>query len=149
MLASNLQKRVLWIERSLAMLRQVFDRLKYLQTPTEQLISQLAHAEQFSLLRYLGGCSRMLREGRPLPESWKESVRGCAAELGEEEAELLSELGDILGSADLESQLGALACTIGLLEERLRRTREYRDKHGRLYRSLGALCGLAVAILLW
>ena len=130
------------------MLRQLYDRLKYLQPPTRQLIEQLSHMEQFAELTYLTSCNHMLRGGNPFAESWKESVYTCTDKMGKEETEILAALGDVLGSADLDSQLNAIACACTALEQRLATAKNRNETQGKLYRSLGTLGGLAAAVLL-
>ena len=130
------------------MLRQLYDRLKYLQPPTRQLIEQLSHMEQFAELTYLASCKHMLRSGTPFAGSWKESIYACTDRMGKEETEILAALGDVLGSADLDSQLNAIACACTALEQRLTTAKNRNETQGKLYRSLGTLGGLAAAVLL-
>lgn len=76
----------------------------------------------------------------------------CAAldgetSLGKDERQLLEDTGRSLGSGDTESQVMLLDSAI----ERIRqigqmREKEYSEK-GKLYRSLGTICGIAVGMI--
>lgn len=67
----------------------------------------------------------------------------------EEEAALLKKLGQSLGRSDREGEI----CTLNLYGEQLsalsEAAREEYSRKGRMFRSVGALCGLGAAIMIW
>jgi len=146
-MASGLSKRVGAIENSISLLGMLCDRLRFLQPSMNQLIGAMASMEQFSATGYLVRCRDLLREGHPFPESWQRAVHESTPEIGKAQAAILLPLGEVLGSTDLDSQLAALGHARALLENRLADARSYRDRHAKMYQSLGVLCGLAIAIL--
>ncbi len=148
-MASGLSGKVVMIENSIALLGMLYDRLKYLQPTTSALIEAAAGMEQFSRTEFLIHCRDEMRRGIPFPEAWRSGIEEHAKLLGKEHAQALLPLGGTLGSTDLESQLTAIDYTRQLLNNRLEIARDYRDKHAKLYRSLGALCGVAIAIILF
>lgn len=97
---------------------------------------------------YLTDCRDRMRRGEDFPSSWRGAVENCANVFGKEETRLLSALGDVLGATDLDSQLTALSYTKEQLEHRLGLARQDKQKHGKLYSTLGVLIGLAIVIIL-
>jgi len=112
------------------------------------LVYSLSTQERFKGLGFLKDCRESMQSGKSFPQSWKGAVYAQSRAFGREETELVASLGDVLGRADLESQLGALSCAIRLLEERTSSARARAGQHGGLYRTMGMLCGAAVVILL-
>jgi stage III sporulation protein AB len=119
------------------------ERLRFLQPSTASLIESAAGSSQFSQLGFLRICRDEIRRGTPFPTAWRESLRECPVQ-----PEILEPLADTLGSTGLEVQLDALSFTRSMLEERLAASRDYRDRNARMYRSMGVLCGIAIAIML-
>ena len=146
-MASNLSRRVRRIENSISLLGMLYDRLRYLQPPMLGLIAALAGLEQFAGTVYLQRCRGAMSEGQPFPAAWRQGVEADRDAVGAGHAQVLLPLGEVLGSVDLESQLTALRHAVSMLESELEQAREHREKYGRLYRSMGVLCGLAVAIV--
>lgn len=144
--ASGLLKRVLTLETVIRLYQYLYDRLKFLQPSVGSLISQAAVCAEFKDLTFLPACGESLRRGESFPESWKTAVEAFP-ELKREEKTVMLSLGDILGASDLESQLSAIEYGKALLETRLETAREYAGKHKKLYRTLGILAGLGIAIL--
>jgi stage III sporulation protein AB len=147
-MAMNLSGRVAAIEGSAALLGQLSDRLKYLQPSMFSLMDSVASTQQFERLGYPAKCRELMRAGLSFPESWRQALREVPGRLGPQETQALLALADILGCADLDSQLSALDYTAKLLESRLGAAREYEQKYAKLYRTLGVLGGVAIAIII-
>ena len=147
-MASNLSRRVHRIENSISLLGMLYDRLRFLQPPMTGLVAAVADMEQFSGTEYLQLCRSRMAQETPFPTAWRTALEESGPQLGQEHLEALLPLGEVLGCTDLDSQLTSIRHTVNLLENQLAGAREYREKHSKLYRSLGVLGGMAVAIVL-
>lgn len=134
------------IESAVLLLRYLHDRLQYLQ-PTMGSLLESACA-QFSDIGWLRECRDNMRKGTPFPTAWREALTQRPGSLGQEEQELLLPLGGVLGTTDLENQLSTLAYTCQQMEHQLALAQKEKEKHQKLYRTLGVLAGIAIAILL-
>lgn len=92
-----------------------------------------------------------------LPDSFSSDcdIRQCWRELlmrendiPDEEKNILIDLGNMLGTTDIEGQLSCISAQLVLMSSlREQRAAEYRQK-GRLYRSLGVMAGISVGIIM-
>jgi len=89
-----------------------------------------------------------MRGGRDFASSWRVALKKQIVTLGKEEAAIIGSLGDVLGQSDLESQLAAISLARAQLEQRIDGAREKVSAQSSLYRSIGALGGVAAAIIL-
>ena len=85
---------------------------------------------------------------------WRSCVclerRGRLSCLAEEETQLLLEFGiRLVASADMDAQLRQIDRTLEHLDGCIKEARETEQKKSRLIRSLGAMGGLAITIILW
>lgn len=124
------------------------DRLKYLQPSVNSLIEQAANTREFEDLKFLPYCREKMREGKDFPESWRSSVYSVDIVLSEDITKIILNISNILGTADLDSQLAAITYDRSRLEQRLTEARDYADKHRKLYQTLGVLSGLWLVILI-
>ncbi len=124
------------------------DRLKYLQPSIDSLIAQAASSMEFSSLKFLMLCREKMSNGIGFAEAWRKSVNSDNTDICKDTTEIIVNLSETLGRCDLDSQLAALEYGIVILESRLQDAREYAAKHKKLYRALGVLSGLAIAILI-
>jgi len=131
------------IESCVSLMGFMMERLRFLQPSTTSLVEAAAGSAQFSGLGFLKICRDEMRPGTPFPEAWRQGLSECAIQ-----TEVLLPLADTLGCAGLDSQLAALSFTRSLLEERLSAARQHRDRSAKMYRSMGVLCGIAIAIIL-
>jgi stage III sporulation protein AB len=127
------------------MLITASERLRYLSPSVLNLTRILAAS--YTELAFLVVCRDKLAQGRPFAESFETAVK--ESDLSQKQREVLLPLATELGSNNLESQLAALSYAIGRLNELSAREQEYCRTHGKLYRTLGVLCGLAAAILVY
>lgn len=75
---------------------------------------------------------------------------GASAEpLDQQERRLLASVGDILGTSDLETQLGQLGLLSEQLDSILTDARISCEKNRRLSATLGSLLGLSLAVILF
>lgn len=82
--------------------------------------------------------------------AWQEAVELLSGQsyCREEEAEMLRELGQSLGTCPAESQLSLLRLYSARLDKLSEQAEKTAEQKGRLYRSGGILAGLGAAVLL-
>ncbi|MDD6236299.1 MAG: stage III sporulation protein AB [Clostridiales bacterium] len=148
-MSSNLSKRVNELENSILLLEKMQTYLRYSKIPTSELIRALAYNENFTALTFLKVCSQKIEQGEAFPEAWKSGIfLWKDTRMNEKDKEILSGVSDILGSSDYESQVNSLGLTAALLEQNLKEALAAKNTTGKLYRSLGVLIGIGMAIFI-
>lgn len=80
---------------------------------------------------------------------WTKAVETSTEPLDLSERRLLASVGDILGTSDLDTQLGQLNLLIEQLDSILDTARISCEKNRRLSTTLGCLLGLSLAVILF
>jgi len=132
------------MQSTLAMLGTASDRLRYLTPSIQGLIRGLS--AQYPQLEFLSKCNLSLQTGQPLSSAFEEAITHEPMREGTRKT-LLTLAGE-LGRSDVDSQLAAIAYAAECLRGEIAREEKLCGVHGKLYRSLGALGGAALAILL-
>ncbi len=122
--------------------------LQYTRAPVKWMIGELMRRKEYGEIDFLRAFTQAEDTGSAQPEAWREAVLESQMPLTMEEKKLLADLADVLGAAEIQSQLQGIELCRILLNEHLIQAKEYRDKHSKLYRTLGALAGALAAIIL-
>jgi stage III sporulation protein AB len=147
-MASSLSERVRRLEDTAALLDEMSRRLRYLAPAMPELIRALAAQERFAALGIPQACYGAMTRGERFSDAWRGALAQSRSLLGHEETLLLAGLADVLGQTELESQLGAIACAGEALAHRIAARRAEAARKARLYRTMGALAGAAMAVIL-
>lgn len=79
-------------------------------------------------------------------EQWTEALRSIDR-IDKEEIEIMLDLGNMLGTTDVEGQLRGINDIRTRVDSLYRRRRNEYEKKGKLYRSMGVLMGAALGIM--
>jgi stage III sporulation protein AB len=117
-------------------------QIKYRALPLRDLFSELSRTAGGSFLQLTMYYVQFTTNYR---EAWNKA----ASELFtvDEDRELLTSIGSSLGSSDTAGQAAMLERSRELLSARLREAAEISAKKGSMYRSVGLLTGLGIAIV--
>lgn len=81
-------------------------------------------------------------------EAWKYSLDHVKTNLKQEDKNVLANLENLLGKTSIEGQLSEIELMEQFLDKQIGIAEEERQKNEKLYRSLGVMAGLAIAIIL-
>ena len=145
--SSNLKAKEKRLYLMLKMLDDIIAMIRWSALTVTEISGRLYISGSYESLGFPGKLREKLEEGVSFPSAWKESVSGASV-LDEDEKAKLIELGEILGSADVEGQLSS----IGLIQSELMKMHDeqaekYRTK-GRLYRTVGVTVGAMAGIMI-
>lgn len=145
-----LEQRVIELKQSLIMVEKLQTCLRYERMPTKELIGQLARLDGLESLRFIKECDEQMQKNGNFPKLWKESIENSRnrMDLNSADRELLKRIGDVVGGTDADGQISGLGLIGQMLSQALGQAEEERKQKGTLYRSLGVLCGIGIAILL-
>lgn len=145
--SNSLKERVTQLQEILIMLEKIQTFIKYERLKTSMIIKFLMEDKN---LAHLGFLKDINLQEKNLPKEWEKAVlqNKNLTRLEKNDITLLLRMGQILGSSDVTTQISQFE-TVNLMLIKYINDAEkiYRD-NGKLYRSLGVLGGVFVAILL-
>lgn len=81
-------------------------------------------------------------------EAWEKSINISITNLNKEDIESLKNFGKMLGKTDKEGQISRLELTKTFIEMQIEKAKAEEEKNAKLYKTLGAVVGLAFVIIL-
>ena len=87
---------------------------------------------------------------KDISEIWTEVIEDSFRDLDLtfEDERILIDFGLALGKSDIEGELRNIEVTIEKLKGQLTYAKEKNDKYAKVYRTLGTLCGIVIAVIL-
>lgn len=118
--------------------------------PTRSLFKHLAEAESLNTLLFLKLAGKRLETESDFPTVWRESIDAVkpTLSLNNEDYQPLYGLCEIMGNADAEGIVANATLSAQLYEQAEGMARKEYEMNGKMFRSLGLLCGVAVAVLI-
>ncbi len=138
------------LENIVMMIGIIRTQLRYAHLPLQSMLMFLNDNENIKSLGFVSACIKKIESGETFGVSWKESIKGEKelCRLIPESLPYLIQLGENLGTTDIEGQL--LCCEYyerifcKLLEEK----EEQSKKYTKLFPALGIMLGVSAAILI-
>lgn len=128
------------------LVKELSVRIRYTNAEIGEMLRSAAQNEAYGKLLFVAYCADMEESGN-FHGKWNEGVKSQPY-LTARDRELLTALGDRLGETDCDGQLSFLEMTEEMIKgQREQAAADYSNK-GKLYRSVGMLCGLAAGIML-
>ena len=81
-------------------------------------------------------------------EAWEKSIEVATTNLNEEDMENIKSFGKMLGKTDKEGQLSRIELTKTFIEMQIEKAKIEEEKNAKMYKTLGAIGGLAFVIIL-
>lgn len=114
------------------------------------------------LERFLVGISNVVYEGRnnifktfcenldgvDTSVTWQKAIDETVNSLKKEDKEVLKMLGKMLGKTDKLGQINEINIVSRFLDKQIEDSEEEKKKNEKLYKTLGVVCGLTLAIVL-
>lgn len=81
-------------------------------------------------------------------EAWKHAIQNSKTNMTEEDLKVLENFEKMLGKTSIEGQLSEIKLLERFIDEQIEKAEEEQKKNEKLYRNLGVIAGLAIAIIL-
>jgi stage III sporulation protein AB len=146
----HLRDRVRQLRQLTEGLETVQRELGWRAAPLPEALCRAAEATKGPPSQFFQLCAQGAEHlnGRPFSQVWRQAAEASQLRLEPEDAEVLEQLGGVLGRYDGESQTQALEMAVSRLEEQRAQAAAQRDRLGKVYGALGVAAGLFLLILL-
>ena len=147
LLSSGLSRRRTELLQAIELIERLKTEISYSAREVNEIVRGLGEEDCFEKLSFLRECSAQLSK-MPFPQAWRTAVHSAPTAMIGDDLEQLASISRILGASDAEGQLSALEVVEQNLKRNLEQAQQLCTTRGKLYRSMGALSGAALAILI-
>ncbi len=151
-LAADCSKRPRTLRELQALLQMLENEISYLSNLLSEAFNRIYEGSNSeAAILFKAAAENLGTSGVTADEAWEKAVEDNCSKLSlnKEDKTILETFGKMLGNSDLEGQLNNIRLITSQLKLQELKAEEMRRKNERMYRSLGVLSGLAIAILLF
>ena len=138
------------LEASIVMIEELSLQIRYRALPVYELASALESSKGLEPLRFIGTLSEHIENERDFSIAWSNAIDSSKDQtsLKEDDIKILISVGNELGKSDIDGQISTLSLYRDMLSRSLKSAIEEKHNKGKMYRNLGALIGVGIAIIL-
>ena len=145
--SAALKNRVIALKRMNYMLEEIYIMLKYRSATVYEIAEALSRDQRFAEFGFLQELA--FSSESTFQQSWCEAVENHIPNgINKSDSELLMNIGRQLGTSELEGQISGVKLWQAELDSALAAAQEEYSRKAKLYRSLGVLTGVFIAIML-
>lgn len=145
--SSALKNRVVTLKRINYMLEEIYVMLRYRSATVYEIAESLSKDERFTEFAFLRDIA--FSSGKPFQQSWCEAVENhIPCGINKSDTELLISIGKQLGTSDLDGQMNTIKLRQAEVGTAISAAEDEYSRKAGLYRSLGVLSGVFIAIML-
>lgn len=138
------------LEAAIAMIEELSLQIRYRALPVYELANALESSKGLEPLRFIGKLCQHIEEERDFSVAWSNAIRSCKdqSSLKDDDIKILISVGNELGKSDIDGQISTLSLYRDMLSRSLASAIDEKHSKGKMYRNLGALIGVGIAIIL-
>ncbi len=138
------------LEASIVMIEELSLQIRYRALPVYELACALESSKGLEPLRFIGTLSEHIENERDFSIAWSNAIDSSKDQtsLKEDDIKILISVGNELGKSDIDGQISTLSLYRDMLSRSLKSAIEEKHNKGKMYRNLGALIGVGIAIIL-
>lgn len=122
-------------------------KIKFTYEPIPDIFDEISQTSSQAISNIFSYAREQMNT-KTASNAWKEAVTISENNLKDEDKQTLNMLSKMLGDSDLEGQVGQIDITINFLDKQIQQAEEEKNKNEKLYKKLGTIMGLAIAIIL-
>ncbi|MGN1443155.1 MAG: stage III sporulation protein AB [Acutalibacteraceae bacterium] len=145
-LSLRLRKRADILDKTYSLLNEMKIMLEYYCLSVNELIDA-AYEKSCYQKTFIIQCKKLLTDGNDFPVAWSASVESAGIYKKEEKQKLI-QLGEFLGTSDLESQLTVMQMYITDFDEFRKDAQNKRKKYADTSIFVGAFCALGLFVMM-
>lgn len=151
-MAADCSKRPRTLRELQALLQMLENEISYLSNLLSEAFYRIYEGSKSeAAVLFKAAAENLESSGVTADQAWEDAVEDNFSKLSlnKEDKAVLVSFGKMLGNSDLEGQLNNIKLITSQLKLQELKAEEMKRKNEKMYRSLGVLSGLAIAILLF
>lgn len=122
-------------------------KIKFTYEPIPNLFLEISNKIGGNIGQIFARASSRMKD-ESASDAWTNALSEVKSNLLEEDIVILKNLGRLLGQTDVEGQLSEIEVVMQFLDTQLENARQEKIKNEKMYRTLGIVTGLTIAIIL-
>lgn len=127
------------------------NKIKFTHKPLGEIFEEISNVQENIEISKIFSKTGQRLEKQKIEDAWNETITEQRIFLNfkDEDIELMKSLGNVLGKTDIDGQMSEINQFKVLLESSIKNSEEEKAKNSKMYKSLGAIIGLAIVIILF
>lgn len=122
-------------------------KIKFTYEPIPEIFKDISIKTTNNIGKIFEKASQQMKS-KTAGQAWELALDTVPTSLNAEDIQILKGLNKLLGKTDLDGQISEINLTNTFLNTQIERAEKEREKNEKLYKSLGAITGIAMVILL-
>ena len=126
------------------------NKIKFTRKPLKEIFLDLSKLEDDTNIKSIFFSLSKKIDNKKLSDVWNDVIEEEKKNLSlkEEDISLLKTLGNTLGKSDVDGQMSGIDLFTELLKVQAQKAEKEKEKNAKMYKSLGAIIGLVIVIVL-
>ena len=126
------------------------NKIKFTRKPLKEIFLDLSKLEDDTNIKSIFFSLSKKIDNKKLSDVWNDVIEEEKKNLSlkEEDISLLKTLGNTLGKSDVDGQMSGIDLFTELLKVQAQKAEKEKEKNTKMYKSLGAIIGLVIVIVL-
>jgi len=147
MLANKYKDRVTDLKQMRSALNILKTKIVYTYEPLPEIFLEISSKFTNSIGEIFKLSSSKMKE-KSAGTAWKEALLETKTNMNKEDLKTIESLSKLLGKTDVDGQLSEIELLEKFIDEQIEKAEGEQRKNEKLYKSLGVIAGLAIAIIL-
>lgn len=122
-------------------------KIKFTYEPIPNVFLEIANKIDGNVGKIFERASNRMKEENA-GDAWINAFSDIPNNLSKDDITILSNLGRLLGQTDVEGQISEIEVVVQFLDTQLEQAKQEKIKNEKMYRTLGIIGGLTIAIIL-
>ena len=123
------------------------NKIKFTQSPLNDIFKNIADNCSEKNIKNIFQTLSINRDIN-IHKSWEKTINKQESNLNSEDKKILVDMGKIIGTTDVEGQVGNIRITSSFIDKQIENAEQEKEKNVKMFRTLGIVFGLTIIIIL-
>lgn len=123
-------------------------KIKFTYEPIPEIFESIANSTDDKKISEIFRKSSEDMKYMPAGKAFEKNIDNTETYFIEEDKKVIKTLSKLLGKTDIEGQIGDIELTDKYIDEQIIKAKENKSKNEKLYKSMGLIIGITIAIIL-